>query len=91
MPTIDIRHPHSYSRDEAREAVIRVADRIQERFAVGCTWDEDTLEFRRSGVDGEIHVQDEEIHVTVNLGFLLMTLRGPIETEIRRYLEREFA
>ena len=91
MPTIDIRHPHSRSREEAREAVTRVADKIQERFEVGCAWAEDTLEFRRSGVDGEIRVQDEEIHVLVNLGFLLMFLRGPIESEIRNYLEREFA
>lgn len=90
MPTIDIRHPHSRSREQAREAVSRVADRMQERFAVGCSWDDDTLEFRRSGVDGQIHVQEDEIRVTVNLGFLLMGLRGPIESEIRRYLEREF-
>lgn len=91
MPSIDIRHPHARSREDARTAVMRVADKIQQRFEVSCAWCDDTLEFRRSGVDGEIRVLDDEIHVLVNLGFLLMALRGPIESEIRRYLEREFA
>lgn len=90
MASIDIRHPHSRSRQEARIAVIRVAEKIQQRFQVGCAWCGDTLEFQRSGVDGEIHVLDEEIHVLVNLGFLLLALRGPIESEIRRNLEQEF-
>lgn len=90
MPSIDIRHPHSQSRKQARAAVERVADKIQQRFEVGCAWDEDTLQFNRSGVNGEIRVLEEEIHVLVNLGFLLSALRGPIESEIQRYLEREF-
>lgn len=91
MASIDIRHPHTRSREEARAAVERVADKMQQRFEVSCAWCGDTLEFRRSGVDGEIQVLDEEIHVLVNLGFLLMALRGPVESEIQRYLEREFA
>lgn len=91
MPSIDIRHPHSRSREDAHQAVDRVAEKIQERFDVCCDWDDDTLAFHRSGVDGEIRVLDREIHVLVNLGFLLMALRGPIENEIRRYLDREFA
>ena len=90
MPSIDIHHPHTKTRKQARAAVTRVADKIQERFEVGCAWNEDTLEFTRAGVNGEIRVLGEEIHVLVNLGFLLSALRGPIESEIRRYLEREF-
>src|SRR5690606_33623653 len=90
MPSIDIRHPHSKTQKQARTAVTRVADKVQERFAVGCAWNQNTLEFTRSGVNGEIHVLVGEIHVPVNLGFLLSALRGPIESEIRSYLEREF-
>jgi putative polyhydroxyalkanoate system protein len=91
MASIDIRHPHSKTLKQARAAVARVAEKIQERFEVGCAWSDDTLEFSRSGVNGEIRVLQEEIHVLVNLGFLLMALRGPIESEILRYLEREFS
>lgn len=91
MASIDIRHPHTQSRQQARTSVEKVAEKIQERFEVGVAWNEDTLEFTRSGVNGEIRVNDDEIHVLVNLGFLLSALRGPIESEIQRYLEREFA
>ena len=91
MPSIDIRHPHSKSPEDARDVVSRLAEKIQERFEVGCTWCGDTLEFSRSGVNGSIQVTDDEIHLLMNLGFLLSALRGPIESEIKRYLEREFA
>lgn len=90
MASIDIRHPHSRSRHDARTAVTQVAEKIQERFQVGCAWCGDTLEFERPGVHGEIRVLDEEVHVLVNLSFLLLALRGAIESEIRRNLEREF-
>ena len=91
MASIDIQHPHTKSRQQARSAVEKVAEKIQQRFDVGVAWHGDTLEFTRSGVNGEIRVLEEEIHVLVNLGFLLSALRGPIESEIQRYLEREFA
>lgn len=91
MPSIDIVQPHSKTMKEARASVDRVADKIAERFQVGCAWNGDTLEFQRSGVTGEIRVAKEDVRVIVNLGFLLTALKGPIESEIHRVLEREFA
>lgn len=91
MPSIDIHHPHTRSLEEARQAVDRVAQKLQDRFDVQCEWNDDCLEFSRTGVEGEIRLSDEEIHVMMDLGFLLSALRGPIEGEIRRYLEREFS
>ncbi len=91
MASIDICHPHSRSLSEARKAVTRVAEKIQQRFDVDCVWNGDTLEFQRPGVNGEIELIPKQVHVRVNLGFLLMALRGPIESEIHRQLEREFS
>lgn len=91
MASIDICHPHSRSLADARKAVTRVAEKIQQRFDVACAWNGDTLEFERPGVNGEIQLLAKEVRVRVNLGFLLMALRGPIESEIHRHLEREFA
>ncbi|MCB1568908.1 MAG: polyhydroxyalkanoic acid system family protein [Xanthomonadales bacterium] len=91
MASIDIRHPHTRSLAQARKAVTRVADKIQQRFEVACAWNGDTLEFERPGVNGEIQLHPHEVRVQVNLGFLLMALRGPIESEIQRHLEREFS
>jgi putative polyhydroxyalkanoate system protein len=91
MPSIEIRRNHSKSMKEARAAVDRVAARIAERFDVTHGWEGDTLFFRRSGVDGHIALEKGSVHVTVNLGFLLMALRGPVEAEIHRKIDEEFA
>jgi putative polyhydroxyalkanoate system protein len=91
MPSIDIVQPHDKSMKDAKAAVDRVADKIAERFQVDCGWKGNTMEFKRSGVTGEITVAKDEVRVVVNLGFLLSALKGPIESEIHRVLEREFA
>ena len=90
MASIDITRAHSKPLPEAKKAVQRVADHIAEKFDVSCSWDGNTLNFKRSGVDGHIKVSARQIHVTAQLGFLLMAIRGSVEREIHRYLEEEF-
>ncbi len=90
MSNIDIRHAHSLPPDQARKAVQEVADKLAERFGVACDWSGDTLNFNRSGVDGQIGIAPNELHVTAKLGFLLGTMKGPIEAEIRRVLDERF-
>lgn len=91
MPSIDITRSHSVPLSEARKKVQRVADHIARKFDVACHWEGNTLQFRRSGVDGNIRVSAKQVHVTAELGFLLSALRGPVEREIHRYLDDEFA
>jgi putative polyhydroxyalkanoate system protein len=90
MPSIDISRPHAKSVAEAKKSVTRVAKHIADKFEVDSAWQGDTLVFRRSGVDGQIAVQPKSIRVTVELGFLLMAIRGTVEREIGRYLDEEF-
>lgn len=91
MPSIEIKRPHSRPLPEARKSVQRVADHIAEKFDVTYGWEGNTLHFKRSGVDGQIKVSTKLIHVSANLGFLLMALKGPVEREIHRYLDEEFS
>jgi putative polyhydroxyalkanoate system protein len=91
MPSIDIRREHAKPLPEARAAVERVAAHIAERFHVEYGWEGDTLHFERSGVDGHIELSPGLVRVRVNLGFLLMALRGPVENEIHRQIDQEFA
>lgn len=90
MPSIDISRPHSLSIPAAKKAVNRVAAHIAEKFEVDSAWQGNTLVFRRSGVDGHIQVEAKTVRVTVELGFLLMAIRGTVDREIRRYLDEEF-
>lgn len=90
MPSIDIKRSHSRPLPEARKSVQRVAEHIAQKFDVSCEWDGNTLNFSRSGVDGHIEVNPRQVHVTAELGFLLMAIRGSVEREIHRYLDEEF-
>jgi len=90
MSNIDIRHKHSLAPAQARDAVQDVADKLAERFGVECDWSGDTLNFSRSGVDGHIALEPDQLHVTAKLGFLLGAMKGPIEAEIRRVLDERF-
>lgn len=90
MPSIDIRHPHSLTPSKARKAVEQVAEKLAERFGIEYAWDDDTLNFNRSGVDGRISLEPKQLHVSAQLGFLLSALKGPIESEIRRVLKERF-
>ena len=90
MPSIDIRHRHAKSLKDARASVERVAEKIRQKFDVSCAWDGNTLAFERSGVHGQIELAKNEVRVVANLGFLMMALKGPIESEIYKVLEKEF-
>lgn len=91
MSQIDIRRRHSRNPKEARAAVERVAEHIAEKFDVEYGWNGQVLDFSRSGVDGHIALEDGEIHVYARLGLFLGMLKGPIESEIHRFLDEEFA
>jgi len=90
MPSIDIKRNHDRPMADARKSIQRVADHISKKFGVACEWDGNTLNFERPGVDGHIKVNAKSVHVTANPGFLLMALKGPVESEIHRYLDEEF-
>jgi putative polyhydroxyalkanoate system protein len=90
MASIDIKRKHSKPLKDAKKSVERVAQHIAEKFDVEYDWSGNTLNFSRSGVDGQIAVSAKEVHVVANLSFLLTMLKGPVEKEIHRYLEEEF-
>lgn len=86
MSDIHIRHPNRLGLQQTREAVDQIARKLSEKFGVECQWMGDALDFERSGVQGRIAIDDKDVHVTAQLGFLLAAMKGPIEAEIRRVL-----
>jgi putative polyhydroxyalkanoate system protein len=90
MPDIDIRRKHSLPAAQAKAAIQKVADHLSERFDVECQWQGSTLNFSRSGVDGQIEVGADEVRVAADLGFLLLALKPTVENEIHRYLDEAF-
>ena len=90
MARIEIHHAHSRSIKEARAAVERVAEHITVKFGMRYEWEGDHLHFSGSGADGRIELRRKVVYVLAELDFLRGMFKGPIEDEIRRYLEREF-
>jgi putative polyhydroxyalkanoate system protein len=90
MAVIDIRRKHGQSLKDARAAVERVAKSVAREYGFAHEWDGNTLAFSRSGAKGTIRVLKTEVHIHVELGFLMAALKGVIEGEITRKLDREF-
>lgn len=90
VSTIDIHAYHKLSHEEALNAADALSVDLASKFGIDYGWDEEVIHFERPGVSGQILVQDTELRIQANLGFMLMMLKGPIEQEIVRYLEEHF-
>jgi putative polyhydroxyalkanoate system protein len=87
MAVIDIRRTHSSSLKSAKSAVEKVAKAIGKQYGIDHHWTGNDLHFDRSGVKGQIKVSKDDLHVRVELGFLMGALKPVIEREIERQLD----
>ncbi len=87
---IDIKRRHTLDHAGARDVINHIADSLEQKFGVTPTWQGDTLHFARSGVDGFIAVNGNEVHVSARLGLLLAPLKPTVEAEIQRKLDQYF-
>ena len=90
MADIDIQRKHQLPLKDAKAKVEQIAERIAERFDVEYGWHGNTLQFNRSGVDGQIAVSSKDLRVSVRLGFLLLALKSAIEREINGTIDQHF-
>lgn len=81
---------HALGVAKAKKAVDKVARHIRERFEIEAEWNRNTLEFSRSGVEGEIAVTVDSVSVHADISWLLLPIKSAIEQEISRYLDQEF-
>ena len=90
MSTIDIHAFHTLSHEEALNAADELSIDLAKKFGIDYGWDDEVINFERPGVSGQIQVQETELRIQADLGFMLMMLKTPIEQEIIRYLEEHF-
>ncbi len=91
MADIDIRRAHGRSVAEARKIVDSLIDKLAADYDVTHQWNGNMLDFKRSGLTGQIALTDQDIHITARLGFLLKALKGRIEKEVLNTLDRKLA
>ena len=90
MAQINVQALHTLSKKDAQQAATDLADDLAEKFSINYGWDGDEIHFERAGVDGQISVDGDHIHVIARLSMVLSFLKDLIEAEIRRYLESHF-
>ncbi|MFG6415560.1 polyhydroxyalkanoic acid system family protein [Roseateles sp. DC23W] len=91
MAEIRIHRDHELGLKKAREIAWQWAEKVEQKFDLECTVhegdDEDTVEFTRSGVKGELTVSASRFELVAQLGFLLGAFKATIEGEIQKELD----
>jgi putative polyhydroxyalkanoate system protein len=90
VSTIDIHAHHALSHEDALAAADELSCDLSEKFGIDYGWEGEVIHFERPGVHGSITVQEKELRIQAELGFLLLMLKAPIEQEIVRYLTEHF-
>ena len=91
MPDIDIKRAHNLGLKAARSAADKMAEHLGKRFGLAGDWRGNVLDFHRPGVTGSLAVDEKDVRLTVNLGFLLKAMRGSIEGAVHEELDKLFA
>lgn len=90
MADIDLKRVHNLGIKAARLAADQMAEDLGRKFGLSGGWTGNTHHFDRPGVTGSLHLTEKNLHLTVELGFLLKAMRGPLEAAIVRELDTLF-
>jgi putative polyhydroxyalkanoate system protein len=91
MPDIKIHRKHTLGLPKARKLAWEWAEQVEKKFDMECTVLEgdtsDTVEFKRSGVNGTLIVAADHFDLNAKLGLLLGAFAKTIEGEIEKNLD----
>ena len=93
MATIDIRRPHSLSKDEAKKRAEDLATELKSKLDLQWHWEGDVIRFEAPsgaarGTTGSVEVADSFVRVQVDLPFLLRMLKSKVESKVSEKLDR---
>jgi putative polyhydroxyalkanoate system protein len=92
---LHILREHTLGLAAARKIAFAWAEQVEEEFDMECTYEEgktaDEVTFKRSGVNGTLHVTKERFELKAKLGFLLGAFKDKIEAEIVKNLDQLLA
>ncbi len=91
MATIDIKRAHSLPLDDAKKKAEELAKGMESRFGINWKWDGNTIRFdapsgAAKGTKGEVAVSDKDVHVAIDLPFMLRVMKGTIEEKVNEKL-----
>ncbi len=92
MSTIDITRAHTLPIEDAKKKAEEIAKSMETRFSITWKWDGDTIRFdapsgAAKGTKGELHVSAKDVHISIDLPFLLRVMKGTIEDKVKEKLD----
>jgi putative polyhydroxyalkanoate system protein len=95
MADIQIRRDHTLGLARARKVAWKWAEHVEQKYEMECTVVEgetsDTVQFKRSGVNGSMIVTADHFEVRAKLGLLMGAFAGQIQAEVGRQLDDALA
>ena len=95
MADLKLRREHNLGLARARKVAIKWAEHVEKKLEMECTLiegdTEHVLEFKRSGVDGQMIVAADFFDVEARLGLMFLPFLGMIEAETRKQLDEALA
>ncbi|MCU1740136.1 MULTISPECIES: polyhydroxyalkanoic acid system family protein [unclassified Pseudomonas] len=88
MARISVERAHGLGKAGAREKADQLAQKLAGQYGLEPQWSGDTLNLKRSGVKGAVHVSEETIRIEVELGLLMSAMSGTIKAEIEKALDK---
>lgn len=91
MATIDITRSHSLNLDDAKKKAEELAKGMEQKFGIVWRWDGDKIRFdapsgAAKGTKGEVAVSSTNVHVAIDLPFMLRVMKGTIEGKVHEKL-----
>jgi putative polyhydroxyalkanoate system protein len=88
MADIFIVHPHRYPEQDIPQLLERLSIALERKIDARCEIDGKQLRFSRSGAKGKLLVDEDNLVIEVELGFMLKPMKGMIEQQILEELTR---
>jgi putative polyhydroxyalkanoate system protein len=90
MADIELHRVHGLGLKAARAAAERMAEHLGRKFDLKGDWQGNVLRFQRPGVAGSLAISDQELRLSVGLGFLLKAMKASIEKAVEHELDSLF-
>ena len=95
MADLQLRRDHNLGLARARKVALKWAEHVEKKLEMECTLYEgefsDTLEFKRSGVEGRMIVAADHFDVEARLGLMFRPFLGMIRAETEKQLDSALA
>jgi putative polyhydroxyalkanoate system protein len=93
MATIDVRRSHALSKDEAKRRAEDLAKSMQQKLDLDWRWEGDRIVFEAprgaaKGTKGTVDVTDQDVHVQIDLPFMMRVLKGTVESKVSEKLSQ---